>query len=84
MAGEGPSPLPGSRNEQRPALTPPSQLSRHLLGVLLPLLEALSRAPDVRPVLQSHFDMAGWFGRRGVCMYERPDRTLTAAATLTR
>ena len=55
---------------------------RHLLSVILPLLEALSRAPDVRPVLQAAFDMAGWFGRRGVCMYERPDRSLTAAATL--
>ncbi|KAK9839705.1 hypothetical protein WJX81_007183 [Elliptochloris bilobata] len=54
----------------------------HLLGVILPLLEALSRARDVRPVLQATFDMAGWFGRRGVCMYERPDRSLTAAAML--
>lgn len=55
---------------------------RHLLGVILPLLVALSRARDVRPVLHATFDMAGWFGRRGVCMYERPDRTLTAAAML--
>jgi hypothetical protein len=38
--------------------------ARHLLDVLLPLLEALSRAPDVRPVLSASFDMAGWFRRR--------------------
>ncbi len=37
-----------------------------LLGVILPLLEALSHAPDVRPLLRRRFGMPGWFRGKGV------------------
>jgi uncharacterized protein HemY len=55
--------------------------ARHLLGVLLPLLEALSRAPDVRPVLSASFDMAGWFRRRRRARAEAPRALAIAVVT---
>eukprot|EP00271_Cylindrocystis_brebissonii_P001117 TRINITY_DN113_c0_g1_i1.p1 TRINITY_DN113_c0_g1~~TRINITY_DN113_c0_g1_i1.p1 ORF type:complete len:343 (-),score=57.50 TRINITY_DN113_c0_g1_i1:1699-2727(-) len=39
---------------------------RQLLDVLLPLLEALSVEPDVRPVLERRFHMPTWFRNRGI------------------
>ncbi|GAQ90057.1 hypothetical protein KFL_005940020 [Klebsormidium nitens] len=38
---------------------------RQLLEVLLPLLESLSKQPDIRPVLLDRYRMPAWFKMRG-------------------
>ena len=46
-------------------LTHISACCRQLLTVLLPMLESLSRVPDVRPCLAAKYGMASWFAERG-------------------
>ena len=64
--------------------TPPSTLhplASHLLRGVLPLLEALAAAPDVRPPLAARFAMASWLaGRGGYALYEAPCGNLAVAA----
>jgi carboxy-terminal domain RNA polymerase II polypeptide A small phosphatase len=41
-----------------------------LLEVLLPILESLATASDIRPLLCDKFQMTSWFGSRGYCLVE--------------
>jgi hypothetical protein len=53
-----------------------------LLGeAVLPLLQTLAAAPDVRPLLERRFDMSSWFVRHGypASLWARPARRALAA-----